>query len=327
MRAAWALTVLLCAGCTTPSEPDVLERTGTVEGPITTSASGDAWVFLYRPGEGPPGAPAVPPYATAVSAERMRADARFVIANVKPNPYELYGLVDVDGDFDATIDVLSQVTAGDRTTKQRVPVQSQPGRGANVGVELETPVFTEPPAFAFEGEADLDVVLDPALDAITPLTLVSDPVGQFDPKKVAFTFGLVDEDNDGRPDDVNGDGTPDLSLQLFLRWRPLPGQVAPNTTVIVPLVFDPSPFIRTLQGRLDTTVTSTRLQVVMVPQAQALGPSEDGGTGLTPFGTPPAGDYELVALAAGGQFWRLPNQLGAKVPSQSVRLHIDRSSH
>ncbi len=312
-------------GCTEPTEPQVLDRTGVVEGPISTQASGDAWVFLYRPGEGPPGAPAEPRAVTALSAARLQADPRFVFANVKPNAYRLYGLIDVDGDFDGTIDVLSQVTLGDRTSAG-VAVQSQPGRGAHVALEIDTPVFTEPPAFAFEGEPDLDVVLDPALDAITPLTLVSDPVGRFDPKRVAFTFGLVDADGDQRPDDANGDGTPDLSLQLFLRWRPLPGQLAADTTVIVPLAFDPSPFVRTLEGRLDTTVTSTRLQVVMVPQALALGPDADGGVGQTAFGAPPAGDYELVALAAGGQFWRMPNQLGATVPSQSARLHIDRVS-
>lgn len=60
----------------------------------------------------------------------------------------------------------------------------------------------------------------------------------------------------------------------------------------------------------------------MVPQAVALGAAGDGG--VTPFGAPPAGDYELVALTSGGQFWRLPNQLGSAVPSQGARLHIDR---
>lgn len=317
-----ALTVL-AAACTEPSEIEVLTRTGTVEGPITTTAAGDAWLFLYRPGEGPPGAPAVPVAATAVSAARLATDPRFVLAQVKPNPWRLYGLIDVDGDFDATIDVLSQVTLGDRTSRG-VDFQSQPGRGAHVPIEIDTPVFTEPPAFSFEGEADHDVVLDPALDAITPLTLVADAVGRFDPKRVAFTFGLLDADGDQRPDDSDGDGTPDLSLQLFLRWRPLPGQVAAGTTVIVPLAFDPSPFLRTLENRLDTTVTASRLQVVMVPQAIAVASGPDGGSTQQAFGAPPPGDYELVALTAGGQFWRLPNQLGPSIPSQGARLHIDR---
>lgn len=322
-RAVGLCALVVFLACTEPTEPEVLDRTGAVQGPIATTAAGDAWVFLYRPQEGPPGAPAEPRAVTAVSAKRLESDPRYVIANVKPAPYRLFGILDVDSDFDGTIDVLSQPTAGDRVSDP-VDFQSQPGRGATVALELNKPVFTEPPAFSLEGQADDDVVLDFALDAITPLTLLADPVGRFDPKKVGFTFGLLDVDGDLRPDDADGDGTPDLSLQLFLRWLPRPGQLAPKTTVIIPLVFDPSPFLRTLEGRLDTTVTANRLQVVMVPVAQALGPTEDGGAGIQPFGAPPAGDYELVALAAGGQFWRLPNQL--PVASQKLRLHIDRVS-
>ncbi len=312
---------LALASCTDPTENPPLDRTGTVQGPITANSAGDTWVFLYRPGEGPPGPPAIPLAVSAVSAKRLESDPRYVIANVKPNPYRLFGILDVDSDFDGTIDVLSQPTAGDRVSKP-VDFQAQPGRGATVPLELDQVIFTEPPAFSLEGQADNDVVLDFALDAVTPLTLISDPVGHFDPKKTAFTFGLVDADGDMRPDDVDGDGTPDLSLQVFLRWLPRPGQVPPDTTVIVPLAFDPSPFIRTLEGRLGATVSATRLQVVMVPVAQALGPTEDGGTGIRPWGAPPAGDYELVTLAAGGQFWRLPNQL--PLESQNLHLHIDR---
>ncbi len=319
------LLCLFVSACTAPSESPPLERTGHVTGTITTESAGDAWLFLYRPGEGPPAQPTEPVAVTAVSARRLATDPRFVFANVNPNPYRLYALLDVDANFDGTVDVLSQATSGDRVSAG-VALQAQPGRGAVVDVDFSRVIHVDPPAFSFEGEADLDVVLDPALDAITPLTLIADDVGVFDKKKLGFTFGLVDADGDNTPDDLDGDGAPDLSLQLLLRWLPRPGQVEAGTTVIVPLVFDPSPFLRTLEGRLDTTVTATRLQVVMVPQAVAQRPSADGGTALEPFGAPPAGDYELIALSAGGQFWRVPNQLAARLPSQSVRLHIDRVS-
>lgn len=316
---------LLFVACTEPSESPALERTGPVTGHVESTAGGDAWLFLYRPGEGPPGIPAEPVAVTSVSASRLANDPRFVFANVKPNAYRLYGVLDVDANFDVTADVLAQPTSGDRVSPG-VAVQAQPGRGAVVEVAFSQVVHVDPPAFSFEGESDLDVVLDPALDAITPLTLLADDVGVFDAQRVGFTFGLVDEDGDGRPDDRDGDGTIDLSLQLFLRWLPRPGQVERGTTVIVPLVFDPSPFLRTLEGRLGTTVTTRRLQVVMVPQAIAQGVSADGGTATSPFGAPPAGDYELIALQSGGQFWRVPNQLSTRVSSQSVRLHIDRVS-
>lgn len=315
---------LVFVACTEPSENPPLDRTGPVTGHVESTVGGDAWLFLYRPGEGPPGIPAEPVAVTSVSATRLATDPRFVFANVKPNAYRLYGVLDVDSNFD-TIDVLAQPTSGDRVSSGAA-VQAQPGRGAVVDVAFSRVVHLDPPAFSFEGESDLDVVLDTALDAITPLTLIADDVGVFDPQRIGFTFGLVDENGDGRPDDRDGDGTIDLSLQLFLRWLPRPGQVEQGTTVIVPLVFDPSPFLRTLEGRLDTTVTTKRLQVVMVPQAIAQGVSSDGGATTTPFGAPPAGDYELIALQSGGQFWRVPNQLGPRVSSQSVRLHIDRVS-
>ncbi len=323
MTRALVIAVLL-AGCTTPSEQDRLQRTGTVQGPLAVSVVADAWLFLYKPGEGPPGAPAVPQSFGAVSAVQLNTERRFVIANVRPNPYRLYGILDVDGDFDLQVDVLTQPTAGDRVSRG-VEFQSQPGKGATVPLEIDSLVLTEPPAFSFEGEPDHDVTLDPALDAITPLTLVAEPLsGRFDPRKTGFTFGLVDADGDNRPDDVDGDGTPDLSTQLFLRWLPKPGQVPAGVQVIVPLAFDPSPFVRTLEGRLDTTVATSRLQVVMVPQAQGLGTGADGGASITPWGAPPQGDYELVVLTSQGQFWRVPNQLGPDVPTQATRLHIDR---
>lgn len=325
MRSLALSAALVCAACTTPSEPESADRLGVVQGSLEVPVTADVWAFLYRPGEGPPGAPVAPAFFSAVSAARVAESAHYVIANVKPNPWRLYGVLDVDGDFDLSIDVLSQPTAGDRVSRG-VEFQSQPGRGATVSLEIREPIFTEPPAFSFEGEPDLDVTLDPALDAVTPLTLVADSLnGRFDAKKIGFTFGLVDADGDGRPDDVNGDGTPDLTTQFFLRWKPRPGQVAEGVQVIVPLAFDPSPFIRTLEGRLDTTVSTSRLQVVMVPQAQALGPADDGGSGLSNFGAPPQGEYELVILSASGQFWRVPNGLGASTPTQGTRLHIDRA--
>lgn len=325
MKRAVVTLLVLASACTEPSETPPLSRNGVVSGAVHTTVGGDAWLFLYRPGEGPPGQPTEPVAVTAVSAARLETDPRFVFADVAPNAYRLYGVQDVDANFDGAVDVLAQATSGDRVSKG-LALQSQPGRGANVEVELSTPVFLDPPAFSLEGEADLDVALDPALDGITPLTLVADDVDVFDADRVAFSFGLVDDDGDDRPDDRDGDGAPDLSLQLFLRWLPRPGQVEAGTTVIAPLVFDPSPFLRTLEGRLDVRVTATKLQAVMVPQAIAQAPSADGGVTTSVFGAPPAGDYELIALQSGGQFWRVPNQLGARRPSQSVRLHIDRVS-
>jgi hypothetical protein len=316
------LWALLLAGCA-PLEAPPLATTGPVTGAVHVPAGlgGDAWVFLYRPGEGPPGNPAVPVAASAVSAQRLAdGDPHFVVSNVKPDPYRLWGLLDVDRNLDLNVDVLSQPTAGDRVSSRAVDVNVQPSRGASADLELDQAVTTEPPAFVLDTPND-DVLLDVNASGTSTLTLVADPVGTFDRARTAFSLGLVDADGDGRPDDANGDGTPDLSLTAVLRWRPLPGQLD-HGSVVVPMLFNPAPFLGVLQGRLGVRVTADRLQLVMLPTATQL--LDDGTT--QSFGAPPPGDYELLLLSTGGQFWRLPNQLAGRLPSQGVRLHVDRKS-
>ena len=324
-RTVAALCVVLLAACA-PTEDNLLAKTGPVSGVFTApdGLTGDAWLFLYHPGEGPPGPPAIPVTATAVSALRLPTDPHFVFGQVPANPYRLWGFLDVDSNFDPNVDVLSQPGAGDRVG-EGVELQVQPGRGASRDYRAEVLVEREPPAFVLEGVLD-DVVLDQLPGNTTPLTLVTDPLGRFDPARTTFPIGLVDADGDGRPDDADGDGVPDLSLQLFLRWQPRPGQLPDGATLIVPLVFDPSPVLRTLNGQLGVVATLQRLQAYVVPTAQQLTVDADGRQQVTPFGTPPAGDYELIVLAAGGQFWRMPNALAPSLPSQGIRLHFDRVS-
>lgn len=310
-----------------PTEPYATTRTATVDGQFSKpdGLGGAAWLFLYRRFEGPPGPPAVPAYATAISALRLDAgDARFVFAQVKPDLWRLYGLLDVDGNFDPQIDVLAQPTAGDRVG-EGVEVNVQPGRGLTADYAATAQVEREPPAFVLDGVAD-HVTLSTDVSAPTVLTLVSDAMGgRLDPKRTDFTLGLVDADHDGRPDDADGDGVPDLSLQLFLRWVPLPGVAPEGSTIIIPLVFNPAPFLLTLNGNLAARVSVGLLQATLIPQAQVVSFDDRGRRQVTAFGAPPSGDYELIALGAGGQFWRVPNQLSGQVPSQGVRLHYDRT--
>lgn len=323
-RGAFLAALVFCA-CG-PTEVSPLKKTGNVAGAFVApdGLAGDGWLFLFRPGEGPPGPPAVPVAVTAVSALRLATDPRYVFGQVPADSYRLWGFLDVDQDFDPAIDVLAQPTAGDRTG-WGVELQVQPGRGAALDYDTPSPVEHEPPAFFLEGVAT-DVVLDDLEGALTPLTLVADPLERFDKARTVFPVGLMDADGDGRPDDLDGDRAPDLSLKLFLRWRPLPGQLSPASTVIVPLVIDPTPILRMLDGRLGVEVALTRLQAYLAPVAQELTRGADGRQHTRVFGQPPAGSYELIVLAAGGQFWRLPNGLGDATPSQAVRLHFDRGT-
>src|SRR5262245_36220740 len=97
MRIA-ALT-LAAAACTTPSEDWPLGKVATITGQarVTAGLSGDVWAFLYAPGAGSPGPPAVPQLATAISGLRLESgDAHYVFGSVAPNPYRLWGFLDVD---------------------------------------------------------------------------------------------------------------------------------------------------------------------------------------------------------------------------------------
>src|SRR5437870_2190032 len=105
---------MLC-GCGV-TDPWPLPRAGRVEGNarVTSGLTGDVWAFLYAPQEGPPGPPAVPLFLTALSALRLRSsDTHFVFGSVEPNPYRLWGFLDVNSNFDPLIDVLAQPGASD----------------------------------------------------------------------------------------------------------------------------------------------------------------------------------------------------------------------
>jgi len=232
--------------------------------------------------------------------------------------------LDVDGNFDPNVDVLAQPGAGDRVGPG-VDLNVQPSRVQTADVPLPDFVPDEPPAFVVEGESS-EVVLDDASGVPTPVTIVIDTVGgRLDKAHTAFVFSLVDANNDGLPDDANGDGVPDLSFTAFLHWLPLPGQLLPGHDVIVPLAPNPAPILGALGGDLGRRLLVDRLQLFPVPQAQELVGGKLQSDSFQPFGPPPRGDYELVVLAGSGQFWRMPNHLGADLPSQGTRIRFDRA--
>ncbi len=291
---------------------------------VPPGLTGNAWAFLYRPGEGPPGQPTVPVFASAVSAGRLASDPRAVFAQVEPNPYRLYGLLDVDLNFDPNVDVLAQPGAGDRVG-DGLELNLQPGKKAQAQLALHRRVEWEPPAFHLEGVTG-DLQLDANPNALLTLTLVADDLGRLDPQRGGFHLGLADANHDGVPDDVNQDGIPDLDLTAVLVLEPKPGQLPEGTQLVVPLLVDPSPYLATLGRDVTQSVATDWLQAVVIAQAEELSQPKGKPQQVTPVGPPLPGEYQLVVLEAGGQFWRIPNQLGPQVPSQGVRMHFDRAA-
>jgi hypothetical protein len=168
----------------------------------------------------------------------------------------------------------------------------------------------------------------------TLLTLDADELGVLAPGKVAFSVSFPDAgDPNAMPD---GLGVPVLYPQVFLRFLPAPGQTVPvdargnPVDVILPLAFDPAPFLVGLGTDPSGAVLASSLAVAVIPQAQAIAYPPGANPTVTALSAIPVGAYELWVLQKSGQFWRIPNdlstsaaaQLGGPIASQGVHFTV-----
>jgi hypothetical protein len=336
-RVALFACLLVLWGC--PEEGGPARETGRVEGQVAgpEALRGDAYVFLFAPGEGPPRGPAVPRYVTAVPELRLGSgDRRYRFAEVAPGAYRLWGFVDSNGDVDLSVDVLTQPGAGDWSPGAAGEVEVSAGDVVQSELGVTRRMRHGPPAFRVTGEGtDGGVVtLTDSPLAITSLTVEAEGLGLLGGEETRFFVRWVDGDGDGNADDRNGDGVPELFPQFFLRFMPRPGQVGPvepdggPAQVIVPLLVNPAPFIAVLQGDVTREISAASVQLFVIPQAQVVSEGSDGGQVLTPLAAIPVGEYQLWALSAEGAFWYVPNALGDRgseaVRSQALRFQIVR---
>lgn len=311
-------------GC--PEEGVSGKQSGRLQGQVAGPGSprGDAYVFLFAPGEGPPRGPAVPRYVTAVPELRLGAgDARFLFAELVPGPYRLWGFLDTNGDAELSVDVLAQPGAGDWLPEAGVELEVPAGSVVEQELVLARRMRHGPPAFRVTGEGtDGGVVTVPDSPlSLTSLNVEADGLGLLSGEEARFFVRLRD-------------GGPELFPQFFLRFLPKPGQTVPlqadggPSQVIVPLVINPVPFIPILQGDVMREASAASLQLFVVPVAQAVSEATDGGQLLTPLAALPVGEYQLWALSAEGAFWYVPNALGARdseaLRSQALRFQIIR---
>ncbi len=327
-RTAAAIGLALAAACT--PLPRESPRQGTVQGNVllTPGSRGDAFVFLFPQRATDVFSLLQPVQTTAVSDVRLAAgDARYVFSAVEPNPYRVSALLDVDRNLRADVDVLAQPGAGDRLSSAALELNLQPGEHLSLDVAIDQHVAREPPAFRIEGHEG-DALELPDQPSLSPLTLVATDLGLLDPLRGGFAVTAVDADGNGTPDDSDGDGIPELYPQFALRFLPRPGQTVPVSAsgrpgpVVVPLAFNPAPFLAALGGDLTRSVVVDQLQVFLVPQAALLLSAPGRGLTREPLDAIPVGDYELWVLTQTSQYWRLPNGLGATHPDQAVRFRF-----
>lgn len=316
---------LVLAGCAGIEEGKLSRLAQLTVIPELHGQGGSVWALLYAPEQGFPGPPAAPVTASAASAVRVATgDAHVVLPSVEPNLYRLWAFLDVDGNFDPRIDVLAQPGAGDRVGKG-VEINVQPGRDQQFGVDLDEGITDEPPAFRLEDEVS-EVTLAETAAVPTPLTLIAEALdGTFDGKHLGFRVGLIDDDGNNVPDDLDGDGAPDLWPRAFMRWLPRPGQGEPNTEVLLPMIFNPAPFLTELSGDLSRSLVVNRLQFGVLSQGQKITTAQNGKVTTELLGSAPVGEYQLVLYTRTGQYWRLPNDLAGEHAPQSIRFHVDRN--
>lgn len=323
----WAAVGVMVSllGCQ-PSEYAPVDNASRLTGTLDVSAQvrGDAWVFLFDQGQGFPVSPAFPRYATAVSdVRRQQPDARFIFAAVEPNPWRLWSFVDVDANFDPSIDVLAQPTFNDLIS-DAAELNLQPGKRHETSLVFSQRLASDPPAFRLES-ADADIRLDATQGGFRTISVVPfDANGRLREAGKGFAVGLNDADRDGRPDDADGDGLPDLSLQAVLRFQPRPGQVQEGVDVVIPLVLTNAAAIAQGLSAVRPYSVLERLDWLVLPQAFSRRTQPGRPDELTALPAPPAGEYELVLLNAQGTLWRIPNALGQTDTSQNTRFHFDR---
>jgi hypothetical protein len=324
MRIPLPLWVVL-AGCAGVEEGTVPRLATVVVEPELHGQGGDTWGLLYPRGLGFPGPPASPVHAAAASAVRVaQGDAHLVFPQVPPELYRLWAFLDVDQNFDPRIDVLAQPGAGDRVGAG-VEINVQPGKRQVFAIEVGGAIGDEPPAFRLEDDVT-EVVLAETAAVPTAITLVQETLGGFfDPRHSGFRVGLVDDDGNRVPDDLDGDGAPDLWPRAFMRWRPRPGQGAPGTEVLLPMIFNPAPFLTELQGDLSRSLVVGRLQFGVFSQAQSITTAPNGKVTTELLTSAPTGEYQLVLYTRSGQYWTLPNGLGPEHPHQGVGFRVDRN--
>lgn len=341
-------------------------QNGRIEGSVVVNsiARGKIVLFLYDAARPPPPAGTGRPLTfTVVSRDSIFGAASdgdagpftapFAFSLVAPGRYLIRGFIDNNDDFIPWYGVTADTTAGDVggaaidpvTRLSRVIEVGATEAGAPIPA-LDVPVsFADTarlpfdrPIFSVVGGAESVTVGAPA----TVIELQATPVveGVMQQASPAFLLRFVDDNNDGMPDDANGDGVPDLWPRVVVRKiaaekSPLfdendldkNGIVDPESdlthdyermdgttdgkpdVVVLAAGFDPTEYAMQLvdaMGRVKQTPTPVpRLRLVIRPRAF------DASNPLAPqpLRTVPVGDYAITVIQQTGQTWRVPNEL------------------
>jgi hypothetical protein len=306
-----------------PSCAEIGERpgpsAGRVEGQVLATRDvprRNTYLFLERPNVS---SIPMPLYASAVPRERWEAgDARYVFANVQPNVYRLRALMDTEGGFRPDIDVLAQANNGVFLSElQTVTVQR--AMTTHADVSMSSVVTQDPPAFeVFQSSAELRLPAGSQASIRVQASVLPPYVNE-----PAFRLSWGDQDKDGRPDDVNGDGLAEAFPQWFLRRRSLAVPEGEGE-VLIPLVLPLSTYLLLAALPVESELSVQSLTLTCLPgSAQNASIDAEGRLQLIPRAEAPVGEYELWVLAESGQFWKVPNMIPDGPAAQRLRIYLE----
>lgn len=366
---SWVVLLLAATACEPPavySTADKRQNTqlSRLEGNVVVSsaARGNVVVFLFSADRLPPPEGTGRPVAfTVVSqnelfhgappGERGPFTAPFAFSLVAPGRYVLRAFLDANGDFIPWYGVTAEVNTGDvgggavdpvtRAFRVFEVTTSGPTTDVPVSISDAATVSVDRPVFSVAGTKEL--TLTPGSPRVVQLTVSPINDGTVRQPKPLFLARFVDDDNDGAPDDANGDGVPEMWPRVVVRKLsndnllldendldknsildatgadyekvdPKTGaSIAPDGVpdlVVLAAGFDPTSLapllIDSMTGRVKTAPTPINsLNLVIRPTAfDATNPRAPA-----PLKSLPSGRYAVVIIQQTGQTWRLPNEL------------------
>ncbi|MFO0729078.1 MAG: hypothetical protein U1E65_35185 [Myxococcota bacterium] len=336
------LLLSVLSACSGPNLDEYEPHTGLIRGTVFYPAGiarGNVVVLLFRADDLPPPTgtgrpvnfvmvPSASLFGDVPAGAPRDFAAPFTIPTVAEGDYQIRAFLDADDDFNPLSDLLSQPTAGDvggayvdSSTRQyqTLHVDKDKATEHDILVILAQTMPLERPAFAITsstGAVDLNPSYRVPFSAPAAMHLVAHPLNReqvrMSPERSGFLITYADDDGDGRPDDANGDHLPDLYPKVLLRQRGTPE----GTTVVVPLIISPLPFVDALAAHGSSVTPS--LDLIVPPVAVSI-----TAAGRTILPSIPAGDYDTVVIESTGQTWQIPNDIDtaqptATDPTQSV---------
>ncbi len=333
---------------------------------VNSKARGNVVVLLFDAARPPPPAGSGRPitftvlsrdavFGAAVPGDTGPFTAAFAFSLVPPGKYIVRGFVDSNVDFIPWYDVTAQVNAGDVGGAAIEPT-TRANRELTVGVDtpaLDVPVSfsdtalvpVDRPSFQVDGGFS-SITFTPAGPLVLELNLMRLDAGVIHQGAPAFLVKLIDDDNNGVPDDANKDGVPDFWPKVLVRKltdapgvsdlldendldkngildatgedyehvNPANGLTVPPDgkpdAVVLAAGFDPTELLPLLIDPVTMMPRPTPVPVgklKLVLRPQAFDLSNPAAP--QPLKAMPKGKYAITVVQLSGQTWRVPNEL------------------